>query len=62
MTCVINYYFLEKVLFINFESNVDHIINIHPSELLSTKIKKYRINEQYKKKEKKCFTITKIKK
>ena len=28
----------------------DHIINIHPSELLSTKIKESRINESLKKK------------
>ena len=28
----------------------DHIINIHPSELLSTKIKKSIIDELYKKK------------
>ena len=28
----------------------DHIINIHPSELLSTKIKEFRINESLKKK------------
>ena len=33
----------------------DHIINIHLSELLSTKIKEPRINES--KKKKKCFTI-----
>ena len=32
----------------------DHIINIHPIELLSTKIKEFRIIESYKKK---CFTI-----
>ena len=31
----------------------NHIINIHPSELLSTKIKQSRINESYKKKLKK---------
>ena len=35
----------------------DHIINIHPNELLSTKIKKSRINESSKKK--KCYTIIK---
>ena len=35
----------------------DHIINIHPNELLSTKIKKSRINESSKKKKKKCYTI-----
>ena len=35
----------------------DHIINIYPNELLSTKTKEFRINESYKKK--KCFTITK---
>ena len=28
----------------------DHIINIHPIELLSTKIKEFRIIESYKKK------------
>ena len=27
----------------------DHIINIHPSELLSTKTKEFKINESYKK-------------
>ena len=27
----------------------DHIINIHPSELLSTKTKELKINESYKK-------------
>ena len=32
----------------------DHIIYIHPSELLSTKTKESRINESLKKK---CFTI-----
>ena len=26
----------------------DHIINIHPSELLRTKIKEFKINEQKK--------------
>ena len=40
----------------------DHIINIHPNELLSTKTKESRINELLKKKEKekekrRCFTI-----
>ena len=36
----------------------DYVINIHPSELLSTKTKKSRINESYiKNKIKKCFTI-----
>ena len=34
----------------------DHIINIHPSELLSTKIKESRINKSLKKK---CFIIIK---
>ena len=28
----------------------DHIINIHPSKLLSTKTKEFRINESLKKK------------
>ena len=28
----------------------DHIINIHPSELLNTKTKEFRINESLKKK------------
>ena len=37
----------------------DHIINIYPNELLSTKTKEYKINESLKKK--KCFTIIKIK-
>ena len=32
----------------------DHIINIYPSELLSTKTKDIRTNESLKKK---CFTI-----
>ena len=27
----------------------DHIINIHPNELLSTKTKEFRINESLKK-------------
>ena len=31
----------------------DHIINIHPSELLNTKTKESRINESLKKKKKK---------
>ena len=35
-----------------------HIINIHLSELLSTKTNESRINESYKKK---CFTIIKKK-
>ena len=39
----------------------DDIINIHPSELLSTKTKEFRINESCKKKKKKCFTIIKKK-
>ena len=38
----------------------DHIINIHPNELLSTKTKETRINES-KKKKKKYFTIIIIK-
>ena len=38
----------------------DHIINIYPRELLSTKTKEFRINESLKKK--KCFAITKTKK
>ena len=33
---------------------LDHIINIHPCELLSTKTKESKINES---KKKKCFTI-----
>ena len=37
----------------------DHIINIHSSELLNTKIKESRINESLKKK---CFTIIFLKK
>ena len=36
----------------------DYIINIHPSEVLSTKTKEFRINElRRKKKKKRCFTI-----
>ena len=35
----------------------DHIINIHPSVLLSTKTKESRINESLKKKKKRWFTI-----
>ena len=30
----------------------NHIVNIHPSELLSTKTKESKINKQYKKKKK----------
>ena len=33
----------------------DHIINIHPNELLNTKIKKSRINESSEKKKKKVL-------
>ena len=37
---VLNYLFLERILFLNFWSQVrDHIINIHPSKLLRTKAK-----------------------
>ena len=36
--------------FLIFESNVGPHINIHPSELLSTKTKESRINESLKKK------------
>ena len=32
----------------------DHIIIIHSGELLSTKIKEFRINKSLKKEEKKC--------
>ena len=40
----------------------DHIINIHLSELLSTKTKKSKMNALEKKqKKKKCFTINKKK-
>ena len=42
--------------FLILESNVGPHINIHPSELLSTKTKESRINESLKKK---CFTIIK---
>ena len=38
----------------------DYIINIHLSELLSTKTKEFKINEFLKKK--KCFTIIFFKK
>ena len=33
----------------------NHIINVHPSELLNTKTKESRVNKLFKKK--KCFTI-----
>ena len=36
---------IKKFYFLILESNVDHIINIHPNELLSTKTKESRINE-----------------
>ena len=39
----------------------NRIINIHLSELLSTKTREFRINELYKKKKKVCLTISKIK-
>ena len=42
--------------FLILESNVGPHINIHPSELLSTKTKESRINESLKKN---CFTIIK---
>ena len=35
----------------------DHIINIHPSELLNTKIRESKINESLKKKKKRQFTF-----
>ena len=38
-------FILKEFYFLILESNMDHIINIHPSELLSTKTKKSRINE-----------------
>ena len=40
----------------------EHIINIHPSELLSTKTKKSRINESLKKKKKKKVLHSNLKK
>ena len=36
----------------------DHIINIHPSELLNTKIRESKINESLKKKRKKKRQFT----
>ena len=53
-------FILKEFYFLILESNMDHIINIYPSELLSTKTKEFRINESLKKK--KCFAITKTKK
>ena len=38
-------FILKEFYLLILESNVDHIINIHLSELLSTKIKESRINE-----------------
>ena len=38
-------FILKEFYFLILELNGDHIINIHASELLSTKIKKSRINE-----------------
>ena len=48
-------FILKEFYFLILESNVEPHHNIHPSELLSTKIKESRINELLKKK--KCFTI-----
>ena len=49
-------FILKEFYFLILESNVGPHHNIHPSELLSTKIKESRINELLKKK-KKSFTI-----
>ena len=38
-------FILKEFYLLILESNMDHIINIHQSELLSTKIKESRINE-----------------
>ena len=38
-------FILKEFYFLILESNMDHIINIHSSELLNTKNKKSRINE-----------------
>ena len=38
-------FILKEFYFLILESNMDHIININSSELLSTKTKKSRINE-----------------
>ena len=39
-------FIFKEFYFLILESNVgDHIINIYPSKLLTTKIKDYRINE-----------------
>ena len=35
----------KEFYFLILESNVDHILNIHSSDLLSTKTKEFRINE-----------------
>ena len=46
-------FILKEFYFLILKSNVGlHIINIHPSELLSIKTKKFRINESLKKKKK----------
>ena len=38
-------FIFREFYFLILELNVEHIINIHPNELLSTKTKEYRINE-----------------
>ena len=43
-------FILKEFYFLILESNVEPHHNIHPSELLSTKIKESRINELLKKK------------
>ena len=43
-------FILKEFYFLILKQNVDHIINIHLSELLSIKTKEFRIYESKKKK------------
>ena len=42
-------FILKEFYFLILESNVEHIINIHPNELLNIKTKQSKINESLKK-------------
>ena len=43
--CILNYLFLEWVLFLNFGIKCGTILNIHSNELLCIETKESRINE-----------------
>ena len=43
--CILNYLFLEWVLFLNFGIKYGTILNIHSNELLCIETKESRINE-----------------